>query len=117
MDKQNVCKLLAIRDEKTIPIICVQEHFLLRSNSYKVKQCLPDNHLYFKSAVMDSDLGRPKNGMFIAVPSEIKENVKARGGGVWPKKIDSVCLDIFYYLSYVGSGTFYRNEKSSLVVE
>ena len=66
IDKQNVCKLLAIRDEKTIPIICVQEHFLLRSKSYKVKQCLPDNHIYFKSAVMDSDLG-----MFIAVPSEI----------------------------------------------
>ena len=40
-----------------------------------------------------------------------------REGGVWPKKIDFFCLDIFYYLSYVGSGTFYRNEKSSLVVE
>ena len=42
--------------------------------------------------------------------------VKARGGGR-PKKIDFFCFDIFYYLSYVGSGTFYRNEKSPFVVE
>ena len=40
-----------------------------------------------------------------------------REGGVWPKKIDFFCLDIFYYLSYVGSGTFYRNEKSQHVTK
>ena len=70
--KQSICKTLALKDNQTVPIICVQEHFLQRGNSYKVKQCLPNFHILFKTAVMDSDLGRPKNGMFIAVPIEIK---------------------------------------------
>ena len=39
-------------------------------------KCLTEPHIYFKEAVMESSYGRPKNGMFIAVPKEIKENVK-----------------------------------------
>ena len=40
-----------------------------------MKQALPDCHIFFKKGEMDTIQGRSKNGMFIAVPSEIKENV------------------------------------------
>ena len=43
--------------------------------------------------------------------------LRREGEGSRGKKLDLFCFDIFDYLSYVGSGTFYRNEKSSLVVE
>lgn len=74
-DKQDICRLLTLKNDSNIPILCNQENFLLRNNSYKVRQCLADSHIYFKEAVMESSYGRPKNGMFIAVPKEIKENV------------------------------------------
>ena len=35
---------------------------------------LPNSHIIFKSAVKEGFNGRPMNGMFIAVPNEIKEN-------------------------------------------
>ena len=73
-DKQEIYKLLATKNGHTIPIICRQEHFVLRANNYKVKQCLPDLHIYFKPAVMDSEFGRPKNGMFVGIPKDMKEH-------------------------------------------
>ena len=57
-----------------IPILCIQEHFLLRGNSYIAQQALPQSHIFFKPAVKtDQDNGRPKNGMLTAVPKNIKE--------------------------------------------
>ena len=51
-----------------IPIICNQENFLLRSNSYKIFQAVPGFHFFIKPAVKDVlDRGRPKNGMFIGI--------------------------------------------------
>ena len=45
-------------------------------NSYKIKKCLPNAHLIIKEAIKSShDNGRPKNGMFIAVPSQLREFV------------------------------------------
>ena len=58
------------------PILCNQENFLLRANSYKIKQSLKGTHVIIKKAEKNAhDNGRPKNGMFIAVPAEIKEYV------------------------------------------
>lgn len=74
-DKQDVCRSLMIKTESYFPILCNQENFLLRNNKFKIKQCLPDAHIIFKTAVKDSLEGRPKNGMFIAIPEEIKEYV------------------------------------------
>ncbi len=91
-DKKNICNLLAIKDDHTIPIICVQEHFLLRGNSFKEKQCLPDFHVHFKPAVMDSEFGRPKNGMFVAVPIEIKEHVKDVSPDHW--RVQAILLEV-----------------------
>ena len=34
-----------------IPVLCNQENFLLRSNCYKIQQCLPDIHVIFKPAI------------------------------------------------------------------
>ena len=75
-DKQIICKILTTKNNSNLPILCNQENVLLLNNRYKIKQCLPDIHIYVKPAVMDSLYGRPRNGMFIAVPMEIKENVQ-----------------------------------------
>ena len=75
-DKQEICKMLTTKNNSNLPILCNQENFLLLNNRYKIKQCLPDFHIYVKPAVMDSLYGRPRNSMFIAVPMEIKENVR-----------------------------------------
>ena len=76
VDKQDVCKLLMLNNNSIIPILCNQEHFQLQGNSYKIKQALPDCRIFFKKAIKDTTDGRPKNGMFIAVPKEIEENVE-----------------------------------------
>jgi endonuclease/exonuclease/phosphatase family metal-dependent hydrolase len=61
---------------ESFSILCNQENFLLGGNGYKIKQCLRNAHVILKSAVKNShNNGRPRNGMFIAVPAEIKEHV------------------------------------------
>ena len=74
-DKQDVCRMLMIRNENHYPILCNQENFLLKGNSFRVKQCLPNTKIIFKKAEKDSLEGRPKNGMFIAIPEEIGQHV------------------------------------------
>ena len=74
-DKQDVCKILFVDTEKYYPILCNQENFLLKGNNYQIKQCLHNARVIFKEAIKDSFEGRPKNGMFVAIPLEIKEHV------------------------------------------
>ena len=50
-----------------------KENFLLRNNRYKVWQTLSNYHVVLNQAVMHSTHGRPKNGMFIAIQLELKE--------------------------------------------
>ena len=83
-EKQDLCKLLMSTSGNTYPILCNQENFLLRSNGYKIKQCLPGAHVVFKKAVKDThDNGRPKNGMFVAVPAGMKEYVEDISPNHW----------------------------------
>ena len=82
-DKQDICKMLTSKNDSNLQILCNQENFLLQNNCYKVRQCLTDSHIFFKRAVMESTYGRPKNGMFIAVPKEMKENVKDISPNHW----------------------------------
>ena len=50
-----------------IPILCNQENFLLRDNSYKLVKALPGFHLVINQAIKSTlDSGRPRGGMFIA---------------------------------------------------
>ena len=59
-----------------LPVICNQENFILRDNSYKLTSALPGFQVLSNPAVKNNhDRGRPKNGMFIAFPDEIKNNV------------------------------------------
>ena len=82
-DKQDLCKILMCMTGDNLPILCNQENFLLKNNGYKIRQCLPQSHVFFKHAVKDSIQGRPKNGMFIAVPNEIKENIQEVSPNNW----------------------------------
>ena len=74
--KQLVCQKLVTIASNKIPIICTQETFILRSNAYKISKALPNFHIVFKAAKKDTfDKGRPKNGMFIAIPAILKEKI------------------------------------------
>ena len=68
--------MLFLGNTQHFPILCGQETFLLKGNSYKISQCLPSARIIFKKAEKDSFEGRPKNGMFIAIPRELNECVR-----------------------------------------
>ena len=53
-----------------------QENFLLKSNGYIIKKALPEHRVIFKPATKDGLEGRPKGGMFVAVPLQFKDSVK-----------------------------------------
>ena len=74
--KQDILKTLISLSGDNLPIICNQENFLLKANGYMVKKCLPDHQIFFKPATKKDLNGRPKNGMFIAIPSCLKESVE-----------------------------------------
>ena len=57
-------------------IICKQEKFLLKANGYIAERCLLDCHVFFNPALKKGLNGRPKNGIFIAVPKCLKESVE-----------------------------------------
>ena len=82
-DKQDICKILMCMTGDNLPILCNQENFLLNNNGYKIRQCLPQSHIFFKQAIKDSIQGRPMNGMFIAVPNSIKENIQDVSPSHW----------------------------------
>jgi exonuclease III len=67
-----------------IPILCNQENFILRGNFYKILQAMTGFHVIFNPAVKNSlDRGRPKGGMFIAIPDEMKNQVVDVSPGHW----------------------------------
>ena len=69
-------KTLALTAGDSLPVICNQENFLLKANEYVIKQTLSNYHIFFNPATKESLDGRPKNGMFVAVPTDVKELVK-----------------------------------------
>ena len=61
----------------SIPIICNQENFLLKSNTWKINNTLPGFRIFVKPAVkVNEDFGRPKNGMFIAIPQNLNIDIE-----------------------------------------
>ena len=67
-----------------LPIICNQEHFILRGNFYKIPEAVSGFHFFFNPAVKANlDRGRPKGGMFIAIPDAIKSCVSDVSPGHW----------------------------------
>ena len=77
--KEDFCKFLLspyVSGNK-LPVLCNQENFVLKGNCYKIKRALPGYFTLIKPAVKTShDKGRPKGGLFIAVPDKIKNEVK-----------------------------------------
>ena len=77
--KQQFCYSILNRSQVSgcpeVTILCNQENFLLRGNRHLLKNALPGYHAIFKPAIKDKLEGRPKNGMFIAVPEILKSNV------------------------------------------
>ena len=78
LEKQDVCKSLvnSKNNSDCIPILCNQENFLLKSNGYLIEQALDGFEILFKPATKPNLEGRPINGMFIAVSSELKKNTR-----------------------------------------
>ena len=83
---KNFMKLL-VSDEVTggkIPILCNQENFQLRDNTYRLNQVLPGFKLIIKPAIKkDLSSGRPSNGMFIAFPDSTKNQVTDVSPDFW----------------------------------
>ena len=56
-----------------LPIMCLQEHFLLKGNIFKLDQAFPECHVIPKPALKETlDRGRAKNGMAIILPNCLK---------------------------------------------
>ena len=67
-----------------LPILCNQENFILRGNAYKIVQAFPGYHIFINPAVKTNlDTGRPRGGMFIAVPNSVKSQVCDVSPGHW----------------------------------
>ena len=84
--KSNLCNLLVSENiaGNKIPILCNQENFILKGNSYKISNSIPGFNFIINPAVKENqDKGRPKNGMFIAFPDFIKNSVKDVSPGNW----------------------------------
>lgn len=70
-----------------IPILCNQENFLLRGNFHKILKAIPGFHVF-----INLNKGRPKGGMFIAVPDSLKNNVADASPGHW--RIQAITIDL-----------------------
>ena len=94
MEKQDVCRNLmkSAQMKNSLPVLCNQENFLLKGNAYMAEQALPGYHILFKPAEKEHLEGRPKNGMFIAVPLELKS--KANEIPMLDSRIQALTLDI-----------------------
>ena len=71
----NECKKDFVRDLVKVAgcdaIIFNQENFVLKKNGYTIEQTLPNHKVIVKPAIKNSLDGRPKNGMFIAIPRSL----------------------------------------------
>lgn len=77
--KEDICRFLVspFVNGNKLSILCNQENFVLKANSYKIRKALPGYYAIIKPAIKTShDKGRPKGGLFIAVPEIIKNELK-----------------------------------------
>ena len=84
--KQEFCRLLMSVQMvgNSIPLLCNQENFILRANSYKINKALPGYHAIIKPAVKNNlDNGRPRNGMFVAIPNSFKNIIEDVSPNFW----------------------------------
>ena len=106
-DKQDICKILTLKNDSNLPILCNQENFLLQNNCYKVRQCFTDSQIFFKRVVMESTYGRPKNGLLPFLKKskrmlKIYHNTNKFDHVVWAGDLNA---------------DFHRNTKFSLIID
>ena len=97
--KQTFCNFLSSSSVvgNKIPILCNQENFILRANSYKINQALPSSSLIIKPADKSSHCtGRPRGGMFIAVPDFFKNNIQDVSPAHW--RLQAALIVVVYCL-------------------
>ena len=85
-NKEDVCNYLLKThfSHNKLTLLCNQEHFLLKANCYKIKKALPGFFMLIKPAVKNAhDKGRPKGGLFIAVPDILKNEVNDVSPAFW----------------------------------
>ena len=75
-EKKMFCNNIVDCGVNKIPILCNQENFLLDCNKHIIEKTLSNLDITFKPAVKNSLDGRPKGGLFIAVPIYLKNCVK-----------------------------------------
>ena len=84
--KQEYCRQLissSVVGDK-IPVLCNQENFMLRNNSYRISQAFSNSYILIKPGVKEShSSGRPKGGLFIAVPSYFRNNIQDVSPEFW----------------------------------
>ena len=76
VNKQKICTDLLEPKLHRNSILCNQENFVLKGNSYIIRKSLPNHHVFIKPAKKDKLEGRPVNGMFIALPKDLKNKAK-----------------------------------------
>ena len=105
--KEDICKFLLspyVNGNK-YAILCNQENFILKGNSYKIRKALPGFMTIIKPAVKNShDKGRPKGGMFIAVPDSLKNFVKDVSPVFW--RTQAVMININRFKTLVINSYF-----------
>ena len=67
-----------------VPLLCIQEHFLLKGNLFKIDQAFPGCHVIPKPALKETlDRGRARNGMAIIMPATFKNHVSDISPNHW----------------------------------
>ena len=74
--KQQFCMELINIDKNSTPILCNQENFVLKGNGHLIRRAIPNFHVFIKPAKKDHLDGRPINGMFIAIPENLRNKAK-----------------------------------------
>ena len=93
--KGDVCNFLLSPEFNgdKLTILCNQEHFVLKANSYRIRKALPGYFSIIKPAVKTThDKGRPKGGLFIAVPDCIKNDIKDVSPAFWRTQAVNVTI-------------------------
>ena len=69
-----------------LPIFCIQEHFLLRSNLRRLTNHFKNYAVLAKPATKDFNIqnkGRPKGGLVIIVPKLLRKSIKLVNSNSW----------------------------------
>ena len=104
---------------KALPILCNQENVIPKANCYKMNMHYQDVILIIIKPSIKNSLykGRPKNGMFIAIPSNFKHIIEDVSPSYWRIQAVTVkCSSVLVYqlIFPVNSRTMNFNEAELL---